>query len=52
MIVVVSAKYLISPNSSKQSDFAADGHHILTPRVLAESQSVEPWLTRIAEQSQ
>lgn len=37
MIVVISARYSISPNSSKQSDFASDGHHILTPRVLAES---------------
>lgn len=35
---MIVAKYSISPNSSKQSDFAADGHHILTPRVLAESQ--------------
>lgn len=52
MIVVVSVKSSISPNSSKQSDFAADGHHILTPRVLAESQSVEPWLMSIAEQTQ
>lgn len=42
MNVVASATHSISPNSSKQSDFAADGHHILTPRVLAESQSVEP----------
>lgn len=42
MIVVDSAKYSVSPNSSKQTDCAADGHHILTPRVLTESQSVEP----------
>lgn len=52
MIVAVFAKYSISPNSSKQSDCAADGHHILTPRVLVEYQSVEPWLMSIAEQSQ
>lgn len=52
MIVVVSAKYSISPNSSKQSDFAADCHYILTPRVLVKSQSVEHWLMGIAEQSQ
>lgn len=49
MTVAASAKFSISPNSSKKSDFAAHGHHILTPGVLAESQSVEPSLVTIAE---
>lgn len=51
MTVVTPAKYSISPNSSKRSDFSADGHHISTHRILAEFQSVEPWLIRIAKQS-
>ena len=49
MTVVTSAKFSISPNSSKKSDFAAYGHHILTPGVLAESQGVELSLVTIAE---
>lgn len=49
MTVVASAKFSISPNSSKKSDFTAYGHHILTPGVLAESQIVEPSLVKIAE---
>lgn len=49
MTVVASAKYSISPNSSKKGDFAAQGHHILTPGVLVESQSVEPSPVTIAK---
>lgn len=49
MIVLASAKFSISPNSSKKSDFAAHGYHILTPRLLVESQSVKLSLATDAE---